>query len=412
MFSGEVKRKEKKRGEVIKTMGRWIRSLFLLLAAGGILLVPEAAAMRQAVEPGDHGSIVLSVQSTPDALYRSEAGTELSAGRLFGSSVHRKAAFFPFTDTVVKVRERGGERIYPVSPAGEIYDSMEHEVIRPDESHRKELVRKIKALRQKHYGELVSWNDAQKEIPRLARFEVLDLQTGLTFRVQRRAGRQHADVQPLTKKDTEVMKTIYGGKWSWDRRAVLVRFNGKSYAASMNGMPHGGDGIPENGFSGHSCIHFAGSTTHKSRSKDTVHQFMVHRAAGQADSFAGQASPQELADLVVAAVHQHDDALLDLLVRSHNRGLLQELKRDSRSFVSVRRLSEWEPEDAGKPELEYAYEIPAELAFEEKGERPRKAICRFGFIRASLYDPWELTRFQYPEPDRPGKRSESGRDTR
>jgi len=391
-------------------MSTWIRSFFLLLAAGGILLRPESAYGFSAA--GDAGNVVLSVQTSPDAAYRSETVVTLSVRKLFGQSLRRKAESFPYTDTLMKVRETGGERIYPVSAMGELYDSSGHEVIRPGESLRGELVKQIALLHSKHYGELISWNDAQKAVPRQAKFEVLDLETGLAFRVQRRAGRQHADVQPLTKKDTAVMKSIYGGKWSWNRRAVLVRYDGHSYAASMNGMPHGGDGIPENGFSGHSCIHFAGSTTHKSRSKDTAHQFMAHRAAGMAGSFVGKASPQELADLVVTALDQQDDAMLELLGRPHNRDRLEELKKDSRSFVSVRRLTEWKPEEARKAEEEYVFELPVELAFEEEGKRPRKAICRFVFTRASLYDPWELTQFEYPEPDRPGKRTEDGRNSR
>ncbi|MFF2154029.1 hypothetical protein ACFVVQ_01860 [Paenibacillus chitinolyticus] len=391
-------------------MSRWIRSFILLLAAGGILLRPESAYGFSAA--GDGGNVVLSVQTSPDAVYRSETRVTLSVRKLFGQSVRRKAESFPYTDTLMKVRETGGEHIYPVSAMGELYDSSGREVIRPGESLRGELVKQIALLHRKHYGELISWNDAQKAVPRQAKFEVLDLETGLAFRVQRRAGRQHADVQPLTKKDTAVMKSIYGGKWSWNRRAVLVRYDGHSYAASMNGMPHGGDGIPENGFSGHSCIHFAGSTTHKSRSKDTAHQFMAHRAAGMAGSFVGKASPQELADLVVTAFDQHDDAILELLGRPHNRVRLEELKKDSRSFVSVRRLTEWKPEEARKAEEEYVYELPVELAFEEEGKSPRKAICRFIFTRASLYDPWELTQFEYPEPGRPGKRTEGGRNSR
>ncbi|MCC3377949.1 hypothetical protein LKX83_33445, partial [Cohnella sp. REN36] len=70
------------------------------------------------------------------------------------------------------------------------------------------------------------------------------------------AGKYHADVQPLTKADTKIMKQIYNGKWSWKRKAIVVKKDHHYYAASMQGMPHGGDGIPDNSFSGHFCIHF------------------------------------------------------------------------------------------------------------------------------------------------------------
>ena len=58
------------------------------------------------------------------------------------------------------------------------------------------------------------------------------------------------------------MKSIYGGSWSWDRRAILVKYDGHVYAASMNGMPHEDDTISDNDFDGHFCIHFTGSKTH------------------------------------------------------------------------------------------------------------------------------------------------------
>ncbi len=35
------------------------------------------------------------------------------------------------------------------------------------------------------------------------------------------------------------MKEIYGGKWSWKRRAIIVIHQDQWIAASMHGMPHG-----------------------------------------------------------------------------------------------------------------------------------------------------------------------------
>ena len=70
-------------------------------------------------------------------------------------------------------------------------------------------------------------------------FTVIDVETGKSFDVQRRAGSHHADVQPLTRKDTKVMKEIYHGHWSWRRRALLILAENRLLAASMHGMPHG-----------------------------------------------------------------------------------------------------------------------------------------------------------------------------
>ena len=86
--------------------------------------------------------------------------------------------------------------------------------------------------------EILPWDQVKEIIPKQSYFTIIDVETGLSFKVQRRAGSKHADVQPVTKKDTKIMKSIYGGKWSWDRRAILVLVHDQLISASMNGMPH------------------------------------------------------------------------------------------------------------------------------------------------------------------------------
>ena len=112
---------------------------------------------------------------------------------------------------------------------------------------------------------------------------VTDVDTGLSWKVKRSGGSNHADVQPLTAADTAKMKQAYNGKWSWDRHAIWVTIDGVSYAASMNGMPHGTGSIKDNNFDGHHCIHFLNSRTHTGNRWDTAHQAAVQKAykAGQ-----------------------------------------------------------------------------------------------------------------------------------
>jgi LysM repeat protein len=129
-------------------------------------------------------------------------------------------------------------------------------------------------------GEYIDWFDKVQYI-----FEkndvavVTDVKTGESFKVKRLYGRNHADVEPLTKEDTAIMKSIYGS-WSWDRRAIILTINGKNIAGSMNGMPHGGEQIEDNNFQGHFCIHFKGSKTHSGNRVDATHQAAVKLAAG------------------------------------------------------------------------------------------------------------------------------------
>ena len=109
-------------------------------------------------------------------------------------------------------------------------------------------------------------------------YTIKDVATGKMFQARRRFGTNHLDSEPLTASDTAIMKSIYGGEWSWNRRAILVQYNGHVYAASMNGMPHGTSSISGNNFNGHFCIHFYKSRTHETNNVDAAHQNCVARA--------------------------------------------------------------------------------------------------------------------------------------
>ncbi len=126
--------------------------------------------------------------------------------------------------------------------------------------------------------ERLDWfNGGADVIPRGATFTVKDVSTGKTFTCRRWAGSNHLDAEPYSSANTAIMKAIYGGSWSWARRAILVKYNGHVYAASMNGMPHGTSTL-NNGFDGHFCIHFYNSRTHETNRVDEAHQNAVARA--------------------------------------------------------------------------------------------------------------------------------------
>ena len=109
--------------------------------------------------------------------------------------------------------------------------------------------------------------------------KITDVKTGLSFKATRTGGYYHADAQPTTSDDTEIMFRVYDNKWKWDRRAIWVTVDGKTYAASMNGMPHGEtDSIKGNNFDGCFCIHFLNSKTHEGNRVDSGHQACVQAA--------------------------------------------------------------------------------------------------------------------------------------
>ena len=136
-------------------------------------------------------------------------------------------------------------------------------------------------------GEYLDWfKEVQYIYEKDDKATVTDLKTGKSFEVKRLYGRNHADSEPLTAEDTKIMKGIYGGSWSWDRRAIIVTVYDKEkkverkIAASMNGMPHGGESITNNNFKGQFCIHFKNSRTHSGNRLDSGHQNAVKKAAG------------------------------------------------------------------------------------------------------------------------------------
>ena len=124
--------------------------------------------------------------------------------------------------------------------------------------------------------ELTSWSTASGLFPRGSIAKVTHIDTGLVFYVWRSGGTLHADVEPLTAADTEIMRKIYGS-WSWDRKSIIVEVGGKKMAASMNGMPHAGQTIRDNNFRGHFCIHFLNSRIHGSNRMCPLHQAALNR---------------------------------------------------------------------------------------------------------------------------------------
>lgn len=152
--------------------------------------------------------------------------------------------------------------------------------------------------------ELLSWfGDAENVFSIGDTATVIDVYTGLRFNIKRTYGHNHADSETLTANDTSIMKEIYGGEFSWERRPIILITHGRKIAASMAGMPHAGrenlpadewvsnrsegygagynlDAVKGNNMSGHFDVHFLGSRTHASDRVDEKHQEAVHIAAG------------------------------------------------------------------------------------------------------------------------------------
>ena len=121
-------------------------------------------------------------------------------------------------------------------------------------------------------------SDIQKIFAKGTKATITDVATGISWKEIRKAGTNHADVQPCTKADTAAFKKA-AKKWSWGHRAIFVTINGINYAASMNCQPHGGNSIRNNNFPGHHCIHFTNSRLHCTNKISPNHQKKIEVAA-------------------------------------------------------------------------------------------------------------------------------------
>ncbi len=181
-------------------------------------------------------------------------------------------------------------------------DSGEQSV---DIASRGNVDRKEETGKESTYGEMLDWwTEVVNVFPRGTEAKIIDFKTGKSFNIIRTYGGNHADCETLTKEDSKIMKELWGGKWSWDRRPVIVVVGDRKIAASMIGMPHAGldakeaniyvkgrsggfgngtnlDTVKGNGIDGHFCVHFLNSRTHGTNKVDDKHQANIKIAAGK-----------------------------------------------------------------------------------------------------------------------------------
>lgn len=111
------------------------------------------------------------------------------------------------------------------------------------------------------------------------KFKLYDVYSGRSYYGIMVGGYNHIDYEPAKYSDTAIMKSTYGGTWSWDRRPIIATIDGIKIAASTNGKPHGYETIGGNGMDGQVCLHFYNSRTHGLNIVDASHQAAVRVAA-------------------------------------------------------------------------------------------------------------------------------------
>jgi hypothetical protein len=233
--------------------------------------------------------------------------------------------------------------------------------------------------------EIQDWDAVRQFLPKYSKFTVIDVESGKSFDVQRRAGSGHADVQPLTKKDTKIMKKIYGGRWSWKRRAVLILAKDSLIPASMHGMPHGA-GALQNGFPGHFCIHFSGSTTHRTGKSDISHHLMILKASGKIDEYLNNLPPSELLNVFLAIIKNGDKGLAKKIAISNQKDINHELNKIEK-IVAIR----WSlPKQRKTVPYSLAANVPVDVNLFMNNIGAINTKLTFTLVRTSPLSPWKV----------------------
>lgn len=356
------------------------RCLVMVLCLIGLLF---AGATKTVSGRADTAYGQLLVKATPDAAYVSTLPLSKTIFQGIKAAKVQASATVPVSDKYVQA----GDKLYIVDDRYHLVESSGHSRLTLPAAAQLELQTGLKTLGTRHYGELADWSVMKDKLPRGATFSVVDLISGQEFRVQRRAGSGHADVQPLTRQDTATMKAIYDGKWSWKRRAILVRSGSATYAASMHGMPHGGDGIPDNDFKGHFCIHYLGSLTHKTDQQDPDHDVMVHKAGGQLARYVRSQPPAHLAELFLIALRQQDMELLAVLFQDRSKAVACAESAALRELSGIRIAgSAVATGDDGQP-LTASATVSANAY---RGSAPTRLTLELAFSRSAPGLPWML----------------------
>ncbi|MCX7746097.1 MAG: peptidoglycan-binding protein [Clostridia bacterium] len=284
------------------------------LAVIAVLNSPNVyASAKNVLKQGSKGSAVSALQrdlKTVGALSIKPTGyygnVTTSAVKRFQKHYKLKADGIAGKSTMTKLDKLLGRNLKPVSITRTSYTL--NQVKTPVISKANTTLKLVsRSGEQRTSSALIPWFGGVENIfQRGQEATIFDIETGLSFNAKRTYGTNHADCETLTPADTEIMKKIYSGSWSWSRRPVIVTFDGKSIAGSMAGMPHAGidtlpggayvswrslgygpginlDDIKGNDMDGHFDIHFLGSKTHGTNRVDQAHQSAVKEAAQWAE---------------------------------------------------------------------------------------------------------------------------------
>ena len=105
---------------------------------------------------------------------------------------------------------------------------------------------------------LLHWfNDIKPTVRTGQTVNVFDPATNLQWKLRFYSLGRHADSEPLTATDTQIMFKAFGNTNTWTPKPVYVQLpSGVWTLASMHNVPHLSGSIKDNDFDGHLCVHF------------------------------------------------------------------------------------------------------------------------------------------------------------
>lgn len=350
--------------------------LFLLTCLLAVALTIPQPAMAKARKV-----ITVTVSVSPESTFQTTMSFR-DQNHFAKKLIHSATLVTSYNPHWIRAALTVKNRSYVYDHDGRLYEKgLPRQYLIPSDVRQK-IEEMVKAVESVHFAPALSWEQVKKTLKRMEFATVIDLETGQRFDVQRRAGSRHADVQPLTRADTHIMKSIYQGKWSWKRRAILVEVDGTYFAASMHGMPHGVGAIEGNEFPGHFCIHFFGSSTHRRTEPDPSHSMMILKASGALATAIKGSSPEELVGYFLTALHEHDTHAM----RMTTDGFA--LPEGLSHVESVRSSEIVIPSDERGPIM---LEVPVRLAYVAREGGISASTWRFLLRREMPWERWRIT---------------------
>lgn len=240
-----------------------------------------------------------------------------------------------------------------------------------------DLVAKVESV---HYAKATPWEQVKQTFGRMEYATVIDLETGERFHVQRRAGSRHADVQPLTRTDTQTMKKFIrangagsAGRFSWRSTAFI---SPPRCTACLTVRGYRRKRLSR------TLLHpLFGSSTHKRKEPDPSHSLMIQKASGSLAANLIGASAEELVGYFLTALHEQD--IHSLRMTTDGFPLPDRLAQ----VASIRKTEMVIPSDEKGPLL---LEVPVHLTYFTRNNDERKEKWTFVLHRPVPWDRWRV----------------------